>query len=146
MPDPKLLDSALTRLQVSRFAELVHLVMPGEGALIVPSDDYNVAHKWAQRRHSTGSAMRDRALLLEKLDTVIARSGSLVSTRGSRRPLEKLVQAMRSAGFSPEEWSLPPDLKSPPKPAVDERKDKTQPAPDAEEADHEDEGPQATQE
>lgn len=116
MPDLKMFESALTRLQVSRYGELVQLVMPGEGALIVPTAEFTFAQKWAQRRNSTGSPIRDRALVLEKLDTVIARSGSLVSTRGSRKPLETLVRAMRGAGFAPEEWNLPADLKTVPKP------------------------------
>ncbi|MEC9358135.1 MAG: hypothetical protein VX836_09730 [Pseudomonadota bacterium] len=116
MPDLKMFESALTRLQVSRYGELVQLVMPGEGALIVPTTEFTFVQKWAQRRNSTGSPIRDRALVLEKLDTVIARSGSLVSTRGSRKPLETLVRAMRGAGFAPEEWNLPTDLKTVPKP------------------------------
>lgn len=114
--EPKVFDSAMKRLQLSRYGDIVLLVMPGEGAILVPGADFSVAQKWAQRRHSTGSPMRDRALFLDRFDTVVARSGSLVSTRGSRKPLEGLVRAMRSAGLSPDEWSLPADLKARPKP------------------------------
>ena len=107
-----LFQSALGRLRVSRMGGLVLLVVDGQGMALTPTMDFSVAEKWAKSKQSGPNATIDMGKIMEKLDVVIARPGtSFASTRGSTKPLEGLVKAMKAAGMDVKEFQLPPELK-----------------------------------
>ncbi len=107
-----LFESALGRLRVSRMAGMVMLVVDGQGLALTPAADFNVVEKWAKSKQAGPNATIDMGKMMEKLDSVICRPGtSFASTRGSLKPLEGLVRAMKAAGMDVKEFQLPPELK-----------------------------------
>lgn len=67
-------------------------------------------HNWARSRVSCGNAVRDRASFADRFETVIARNGSGLRTRGSRGVLQRMVKSMKANALLMEEWSIPHDL------------------------------------
>lgn len=107
-----LFESALGRLRVSRMGGMVILVVDGQGMAMTPALDFNVVEKWAKSKQAGPNATIDMGKIMDKLDVVIARPGtSFASTRGSLKPLEGLVKAMKAAGMDTKEFQLPPELK-----------------------------------
>jgi hypothetical protein len=107
-----LYQSALGRLRVSRMAGMVVLVVDGQGLALAPALDFDVVEKWAKSKQAGPNATIDMGKMMEKLDVVICRPGtSFASTRGSLKPLEGLVKALKAAGMDAKEFQLPPELK-----------------------------------
>lgn len=107
-----LFQSATGRLRVSRMSGLALLVVDGQGMAIAPADDFSAVEKWAKSRPSGPNATIDTGKIMEKLEVLITRPGtSFASTRGSLKPLEKLVKSMKAAGMDTKEFQLPPELK-----------------------------------
>lgn len=114
MPEKQLslFQSASGRLRISRMGGLTMLVMDGQGMALAPTSDFAVVEKWAKSRPSGPNATIDAGKILEKIDVLVCRPGtSFASTRGSLKPLEKLVKEMKSAGMDTKEFQLPPELK-----------------------------------
>jgi hypothetical protein len=54
--------------------------------------------------------MRDRGMLLQRLDVLVTRRGTtVVSTTGGMIPLARLRNAMKSEALDLKEWNFPPD-------------------------------------
>ena len=107
-----LFESALGRLRISRMGGMVVMVVDGQGMAMTPALDFNVVEKWAKSKQAGPNATIDMGKMMEKLEVVIARPGtSFASTRGSTKPLEGLVKAMKAAGMDTKEFQLPPELK-----------------------------------
>ena len=114
MPKPQLTlyQSALGRLRVSRMGGMTMLVIDGQGMALAPTADFSAIEKWAKSKQAGPNATIDAGKIVEKLDVLIARPGtSFASTRGSTKPLEGLVKAMKAAGMDTKEFQLPPELK-----------------------------------
>lgn len=114
MPKPQLTlyQSALGRLRVSRMGALTMLVIDGQGMALAPTADFSVIEKWAKSKQAGPNATIDAGKIVEKLEVLIARPGtSFASTRGSLKPLEGVVKAMKAAGLDTKEFQLPPELK-----------------------------------
>jgi hypothetical protein len=112
-----LFEAATTRGRVIRQGEIVQWVMDGSGAIVVPAQDFLIAQKWGQSRTGSTNIVTDRGRFLEKFETLIARPGSFVSTRGNTRSLASLAKLMIASGYDISEWGLPFDVKQALKPA-----------------------------
>jgi hypothetical protein len=108
-----LYQSACQKLRVSRIGPLTQLVVDGQGLALCLTADFSPVEKWAKSKTSGPNATIDMGKMIEKLDVVVARPGtSFVSTRGSTKPLESIVKAIRAAGMDLKEFQLPPELKN----------------------------------
>lgn len=68
------------------------------------------AENWARARHSRGNPHRDRMAFVERFETILARNGAGVTTKGSRPILQGIVKSMKANGLQMEEWSIPMNL------------------------------------
>lgn len=107
-----LFDAATARGRVIRQGDIATLVMDGAGAIIVWSQDLQQAQKWAQSRVPTSNMLSDRARFLDQFGVIVSRPGSVQTTRGNDRQLEKMAKAMMAAGYDLAEWTLPVELKT----------------------------------
>jgi hypothetical protein len=108
-----LYQSATQRLRVSRMGPLTVLVVDGQGLALCLTADFSPIEKWAMSKPAGPNATIDMGKVVERIDVMVARPGtSLASTRGSTKPLEAVVKAMKSAGMDVKEYSLPPELKN----------------------------------
>jgi hypothetical protein len=102
------LQAAQGGAQTKRFRDFVIAHFEGEGAIAVPQLVWLPAAAWAGARQPSGNRMRDRSLLLQRLDVLVTRRGTtVVSTTGGMIPLARLRNAMRSEGLDLKEWNFP---------------------------------------
>jgi hypothetical protein len=107
-----LFQSACGKLRVSRMGMLTMLVVDGQGLALALTSDFSVVEKWAKSKGAGPNATIDMAKIMEKLDVLVCRPGTTFgSTRGSTKPLEAVVKAMKAAGMDTREYALPPELK-----------------------------------
>jgi len=103
-----ILESAQGGAQTKRFRDFVIAQFDGEGAISVPNGVWLPAAAWAGGRNPTGNRMRDRTMLLQRLDVLVTRRGTtIVSTCGGMIPLARLRNAMKSEGVDLKEWNFP---------------------------------------
>ena len=95
--------------RTSRFGEFTMVLMHGCRFIATPME-FSQMQNWARGRLTTGSEVRDRALFVERFETVLAGQGSGVSTRGNRPQLRRIVKAMKANAVGLEGWSIPHDL------------------------------------
>lgn len=144
-----LFEAATKRGRVIRQGEIASIVMDGAGAVIVFMQEFVGAQKWAQSRVPTSNLLSDRARFLDQFSTLVSRPGSVQTTRGNDRQLEKLVRAMLAVGYDLAEWTLPAELKSighgkPPPTAPQAPREKPEGADDGIQAGDDDAGPPAS--
>ncbi len=106
-----LFEAATARGRLIRHGDIACIVMDGAGAVVVSTQELIPAQKWAQSRPPSSNLLSDRARFLDRFQTLIARPGSVQSTRGSQRPLERLAQAMSAVGYDLGEWVLPAEVR-----------------------------------
>ncbi|WP_420465874.1 hypothetical protein [Panacagrimonas sp.] len=106
-----LFESATGRGRVLRQGDLACIVMDGHGAVVVPTQDLVQVQKWAQSRPPSSNLLSDRARFLDQFQVLVSRPGSIQGTRGSSRPLERLVRTMLAAGYDLGEWTLPVEFR-----------------------------------
>lgn len=107
-----LFQSACGKLRVSRLGPLTMLVIDGQGLALCLTADFSPVEKWAKAKGQGPNATIDAAKIIEKIDVMITRPGTtFAATRGSTKPLESIVKAMKSAGMDVKEFQLPPELK-----------------------------------
>jgi hypothetical protein len=105
-----MLQAAQNGAQTKRYRDFVVAYFEGEGAIAVPNTIWQPAASWANSRQPSGNRMRDRGLLLQRLDVLVTRKGTTVtSSTGGLVPLARLRNAMRSEGVDLKEWNFPPD-------------------------------------
>ncbi len=104
------LEAAQGGAHTKRFRDFVIAQFEGEGAIAVPNVIWLPAAAWAGARQPSGNRMRDRGMLLQRLDVLVTRRGTtVVSTTGGLIPLARLRNAMKSEGVDLKEWNFPPD-------------------------------------
>ena len=112
-----LFQSAAGKLRISRLGPLTMLVIDGQGLGLCMTGDFSPVEKWAKSRPQGPNATIDSGKIIEKIDVLVCRQGTtFAATRGSTKPLEAIVKAMRQAGMDLKEFSLPPELKDVGKP------------------------------
>lgn len=108
--EPTLLENALQRGRVTVSGHVAVWVVDGQGAAAMPADEWRPAEKWAASRRGGAVAQRDRQVLLERISTLVTRTGTtFTSTRGSQKALDALQKLMKSGGFDLNEWRFPAD-------------------------------------
>lgn len=102
------LEAALGNGSVRKFRDFALVVLDGEGALCVPHDVWLPAASWAHGRAPSGNRLRDRMLLLQRLDVLVTRRGTaIVSTCGAPLRLARLREQMKRDGLDIGEWNFP---------------------------------------
>jgi hypothetical protein len=105
-----LMQSAQGGAQTKRYRDFVVAYFEGEGAIAVPVAIWQPVASWANARQPSGNRMRDRGMLLQRLDVLVTRRGTTVtSTAGGMIPLARLRNAMKGEGVDLKEWNFPPD-------------------------------------
>jgi hypothetical protein len=105
-----LLQSAQGGAQTKRYRDFVIAYFEGEGAVAVPIAVWTPAAAWAHGRQPSGNRVRDRGNLLMRLDVLVTRRGTTVtSTTGGMVPIARLRNAMKGEGVDLKEWNFPPD-------------------------------------
>ena len=105
-----LYETATNKGRVIRQGEIVQVVMDGAGAFVCAAQDFMIAQKWGMARTGSGNVTTDRGRLLEKIEVLISRPNSFVSTRGSSVPIERLAKSMKQAGYDLKEWNIARDV------------------------------------
>jgi hypothetical protein len=95
--------------RTSRYGEFTVVHMHGCSFITTPMECMQMQN-WARGRTSTGNPARDRTTFVERFETVLARVGGGVATRGNRSVLSRIVKAMKANSLFLEEWSVPRDL------------------------------------
>ena len=107
-----LLQSAAGKLRISRLGPLTMLTVDGQGLGLCLTADFSPIEKWAKAKTQGPNANIDMTKIIDKIDVMVTRAGTtFASTRGSVKPLEGVVKAMRAAGMDIKEFQLPPELK-----------------------------------
>lgn len=110
MVPKNVLEAAVGGGQIRRFREFAIVFFEGEGAICVPNDVWQPVASWALARQPSGNRLRDRTLLLQRLDILVTRRGTaMVSTTGAHLRLARLRNAMKTEGIDIKEWNFPPD-------------------------------------
>jgi hypothetical protein len=105
-----LLQAAQGGAQTKRYRDFVIAYFEGEGAVAVPNDIWLPAAAWANGRAPSGNRMRDRGMLLQRLDVLVTRKGTTVAAGvGGLVPVARLRNAMKSEGVDLKEWNFPSD-------------------------------------
>ena len=107
---PSLYDTATGNGRVIRQGEIVQVVMDGGGAFVCAAQEFMIAQKWAMSRTGSGNKVTDRGRFIEKIEVLISRPNSFVSTRGSSVPIERLAKTMKQAGYDLKEWNINKDV------------------------------------
>lgn len=72
--------------------------------------DYHRVQTWARGRMSMGNAQRDRVAFVDRFETLLARGGSGVATKGNRPALRLLIKGLSQSGAVISEWSVPHNI------------------------------------
>ncbi len=105
-----LYETATNKGRVIRQGEIVQVVMDGAGAFVCNAQEFMTAQKWGMSRTGSGNLTTDRGRLLDKIEVLISRPNSFVSTRGSSVPIERLARAMKQASYDLKEWNIARDV------------------------------------
>ena len=95
--------------RVARYGEF-SIVYMHNGAFITTPMELVTHQNWARGRVSSGNAVRDRTAFVDRFETVLARVGSGLATKGSRGLLQRIVKAMIAAAVPMESWAVPLNL------------------------------------
>jgi len=107
MAAPKdLYTAALWGGSVRRYGDMVQLTMPGIG-VVTTQQDMQQATSWARSKMASGAINKDRMLLMDRFETLIARQYSGCATRGGNRTIAGLAKIMASTGMDLQSWSIP---------------------------------------
>ncbi|MCK5859786.1 hypothetical protein [Abyssibacter sp.] len=95
--------------RMTRFGDFV-VCRLSTGSFTVTSLEFQPIRMWAHAKLSTGNVVRDRALFVDRFQTLLARKGSGIATRGNREALKRLARGLQQMGIAMGEWSVPHDL------------------------------------
>ena len=93
----------------SRYGDFIIVKMASCWFITTPMEFQQMSN-WARGRMSSGTPQRDRMTFVERFETVLARSGSAVATRGNRSMLSRIVKSMKTNSVFLEGWNIPHDL------------------------------------
>ena len=95
--------------RTARYGEYTVVYMQGSTFITTPMEFVQMQN-WARSRTSSGNPARDRAMFVDRFETVLARLGSGLASKGSRALLSRLVKAMKANAMFLEEWAIPRNL------------------------------------
>ncbi len=93
----------------SRYGDFVVVKMSNCSFITTPME-FQQMSTWARGRMSCGTPHRDRSSFVERFETILARSGSGIASKGNRSVLARIVKSMKANSLFLEEWSIPRDL------------------------------------
>ena len=95
--------------RTSRLGDFVVVTLESM-AFAVTALDFQQAQTWARSRTSVGNAHRDRGAFIDRFETILARSGGGIASKGSRPLLARIVKGMEQNGMLMAEWSIPHNI------------------------------------
>ena len=95
--------------RVARYGEF-SIVFMHSGAFITTPMELVTHQNWARGRTSSGNAVKDRTAFTDRFETLLARVGSGLATKGSRGLLARIVKSMIASALPLEQWSIPMNL------------------------------------
>jgi hypothetical protein len=95
--------------RATRYGEYTVIHMHNCSFITTPMESMQMQN-WARGKVSSGNPGRDRTTFVERFETVLARVGSGLTTRGNRSILGRIVKAMTANATMIQEWSVPHDL------------------------------------
>ncbi|MGH8462140.1 MAG: hypothetical protein ACRESS_11070 [Stenotrophobium sp.] len=101
-----ILESVLTHGRVSRNGDFVVVTLQTL-SFVIPATEFQQVQQWARSRVSSGMPHRDRADFVNRFETLLARQGCGIASKGSNKMLADIVQKMELAGLSLDEWMIP---------------------------------------
>ncbi|HWU69061.1 MAG TPA: hypothetical protein VN046_09305 [Stenotrophobium sp.] len=101
-----ILESVLNGGRVSRNGDFVVVTLQNL-SFVIPAIEFQQVQQWARSRVSNGIPHRDRADFVNRFETLLARQGCGIATKGSNKALATIVQKMEQAGLSLDEWMIP---------------------------------------
>ncbi|MGH8506996.1 MAG: hypothetical protein ACRETM_13720 [Stenotrophobium sp.] len=101
-----ILESVLNGGRVSRNGDFVVVTLQSL-SFVIPATEFQQVQQWARSRVSNGIPHRDRADFVNRFETLLARQGCGIATKGSNKALATIVQKMEQAGLSLDEWMIP---------------------------------------
>jgi hypothetical protein len=93
----------------ARYGDFVVVRLSG-GAFAATAQEFQMTQNWARARVSSGNAQRDRSSFTDRFETLLARSGCGIATKGSRPLLKRIVDGMRQMNIDLSEWSIPTNI------------------------------------
>lgn len=93
----------------SRHGDFVMVKFPAT-TFAASAMDFHLVRTWARGRLSLGNPQRDRVAFIERFETLLARGGSGIATKGNRPALRQLVSGLTQVGIAIGEWSVPHNI------------------------------------
>ena len=95
--------------RTSRYGDFTVVHMHGCSFITTPLEFMQIQN-WARGRMSSGTPVRDRTSFTDRFETLLARVGSGLTTRGNRSALGRIVKSMEANAVMLADWSIPRDL------------------------------------
>lgn len=95
--------------RTSRYGDFIVVTMSAS-AFVTTAQEFQQVQTWARARASLGNPQRDRTAFTERFQTLLARSGSGIATKGNRQILARIVKGMEQNGMQIGEWSVPHNI------------------------------------
>lgn len=95
--------------RTSRYGDWVVVTLPAM-AFATSAQEFQQVQAWARARASLGNVHRDRSFFVARFETVLARNGGGLATRGSRPVLQRLIAGLKQGGLQMDEWSIPHNI------------------------------------
>lgn len=109
-PPPTLLRSVFSSGSgTTRYGDFVVIRLPS-ASFAASAQEFHIVENWARARISSGNAQRDRSQFTDRFDTLLARSGCGIATKGSRPLLKRLVDGLQQMNLDLSAWSIPHNI------------------------------------
>ncbi len=95
--------------RTSRYGDWVVVTLPAM-AFATSAQEFQQVQAWARARSSLGNVHRDRSFFVARFETILARTGAGIATRGSRPVLQRLIAGLKQGGLQMDEWSIPHNI------------------------------------
>jgi len=114
LPEPSMSSTVLNSVlanggRTSRYGDYTVVFMHACTFITTPME-FMQMQNWARARMSCGNPVRDRTLFVDRFETVLARSGGGIATKGAKGVLQRIVKSMKANAMSMDEWSIPLNL------------------------------------
>ena len=95
--------------RVARYGDF-SIVYMSSGAFVTTPVELVMNQNWARARTTFGNPAKDRMAFVDRFETVLARVGCGIATKGSRGLLQRIVKSMVASALPLEQWSIPRNL------------------------------------
>lgn len=95
--------------RTTRYGDFIVVHMHGCSFITTPME-FQQAQMWARARMSSGTPTRDRSAFVDRFETILARIGGGIATKGNRAALARIVKSMTANALQLAEWSIPHNI------------------------------------